>query len=87
MGITMKRLCTICARGGSKGLPGKNTKNCNINNSHCLSFNYWDYRLYHRNIVPFGDIIFFGNKYLIDNKYPKAQIALPFESSKFVVSF
>jgi len=22
----MKRLCTICARGGSKGLPGKNTK-------------------------------------------------------------
>jgi CMP-N,N'-diacetyllegionaminic acid synthase len=26
MGRPMKRLCTICARGGSKGLPGKNIR-------------------------------------------------------------
>jgi len=26
MGHPMKRLCTICARGGSKGLPGKNIR-------------------------------------------------------------
>jgi len=26
MGYIMKRLCTICARGGSKGVPGKNTR-------------------------------------------------------------
>ena len=26
MGFPMKRLCTICARGGSKGLPGKNIR-------------------------------------------------------------
>ena len=26
MGYPVKRLCTICARGGSKGLPGKNIR-------------------------------------------------------------
>ena len=26
MGFPMNRLCTICARGGSKGLPGKNIR-------------------------------------------------------------
>ena len=26
MGHSMKRLCTICARGGSKGLPNKNIR-------------------------------------------------------------
>lgn len=26
MGYTLKRLCTICARGGSKGVPGKNIR-------------------------------------------------------------
>ena len=26
MGYTLKRLCTICARGGSRGLPGKNIR-------------------------------------------------------------
>ena len=26
MGYSMKRLCTICARGGSKGLPNKNIR-------------------------------------------------------------
>jgi CMP-N,N'-diacetyllegionaminic acid synthase len=26
MGVTIKRLCTICARGGSKGVPGKNIR-------------------------------------------------------------
>src|SRR5690349_12141498 len=26
MGVGMTRLCTICARGGSKGVPGKNLR-------------------------------------------------------------